>query len=93
MDKSKISDVMAAFVKNTKLEDIPKETVLFTKELALKTMAGMCAGSQLEGGVPLVKYAKSVGGHREAGVIGHGFKSSVLDREFDPCKWTFCTRC
>lgn len=73
----KLSDVLARFVKNTKLEDIPPETILFTKELALKTLAGMIAGSQLEGGVPLVNYAKSVGGTPDAGVIGSKFKSSI----------------
>jgi len=38
-------DILAKFIKETKLEDIPPETLTFTKELSLKTLAGMVAGS------------------------------------------------
>ena len=73
MKKEILSDELASFVKKITLEDIPPETVLFTKELALKTLAGMVAGSATDAATPIIEYAKDTGGEPEAGVLGCRF--------------------
>lgn len=77
MGVESISDVLASFVENTTLADIPAETVEFTKSLALKTLAGMVAGSATNASKPLVQYALQDVGVKEAGVLGCGFSSSI----------------
>lgn len=68
-------DILAKFIKETKLEDIPPETLTFTKELSLKTLAGMVAGSATGAAKPIIEYAKETESLPEAGVIGCKFKS------------------
>ena len=41
-----ISKQLSEFLVETKLKDIPKETIEFTKQLGLKTVAGMLNGSK-----------------------------------------------
>jgi len=73
MEKQVLSNELASFVKNVTLEDIPQETILFVKELALKTLAGMVAGSATDAAAPMVEYVKESGGRPEAGVLGCRF--------------------
>lgn len=72
-----ISEEFGSFVESTTLKDIPEETVQFTKSLALKTLAGMIAGSATEASKPLLDYAKEDNHTQEAGVLGSGFSCSV----------------
>ncbi|SHJ36022.1 MmgE/PrpD family protein [Desulfofundulus thermosubterraneus] len=72
-----IADTISAFVQKTTLEDIPSNTIEFTKQLALKTMAGMVAGSATDSGRRMAAYTREVQGAVEAGVIGCGFRTSV----------------
>lgn len=68
-----INDI-AKFVCQTKLENIPVETINYTKELCLKTLAGMVAGSATSAATPVIEYANAVK-ITEAGVVGCKFKS------------------
>jgi len=72
-----MADIFAKFIRETELEDIPPETVLFTKELSLKTLAGMVAGSATDAGKPLINYLKDTECSQDVGVIGSKFKSSL----------------
>jgi hypothetical protein len=46
-----ISKRLCEFLIETKFKDIPKETVEFTKQLGLKTVAGMLNGSKRPAGL------------------------------------------
>ena len=72
-----IADVLAKFIRETKLENIPPETLRFTKELSLKTLAGMVAGSATGAAKPIIDYVKDTQSFPDAGVIGCKFKSSL----------------
>ncbi|MFC1929376.1 MmgE/PrpD family protein [Chloroflexota bacterium] len=71
-----IGEQLAEFTTKTKLEDVPKETIGFAKELLLKTVAGMLAGSRYPTGKKMVKFIKERNQAPEVGVIGCGFKTS-----------------
>ncbi|GAB6171588.1 MmgE/PrpD family protein [Paradesulfitobacterium aromaticivorans] len=72
-----MADIFAKFIKDTTFESIPPETVRFTKEFSLKTLAGMVAGSATDAGKPIVNYLKDTESSQDAGVIGSKFKSSL----------------
>lgn len=73
----RISEQFAQFVVNTKIVDIPEETIIYTKELLLKTVAGMLAGTKTPACQKLVKYVKNQPYNEEASVLGCGFKTSI----------------
>lgn len=72
-----IAENFSRFIVETKFEDIPPETVKFTKELTLKCIAGMLAGSVVPTSKKVIKYVRERQGLPEAGVIGCGFRASV----------------
>lgn len=74
---NRMADIFAKFIKETTFESIPSETVRFTKEFSLKTLAGMVAGSATGAGKPIVNYLKDTEISQDAGVIGSKFKSSL----------------
>jgi 2-methylcitrate dehydratase PrpD len=77
-----ISKKFSEFIMETNLGDIPPETMKFTKELALKTVAGMLAGSITLAGRKITNFIRNQGGPAEASVIGCGFRSSVENASF-----------
>ncbi|WP_206812011.1 MmgE/PrpD family protein [Paradesulfitobacterium ferrireducens] len=74
---NRMADIFAKFIKETTFESIPSETVRFTKEFSLKTLAGIVAGSATGAGKPIVNYLKDTEISQDAGVIGSKFKSSL----------------
>ncbi|MFQ6110512.1 MAG: MmgE/PrpD family protein [Nitrospinota bacterium] len=74
-----IAKRLAEFIVDTKFNDIPPDTVRFTKELTLKCVAGMVAGSTVATSKKVIKYIKDRRGMPEAGVIGCGFRTAVED--------------
>jgi len=72
-----ISKQLSEFLAETKLKDIPRETIEFTKQLGLKTVAGMLNGSKRPTGRKIASLIQGQGGPCEAGLIGSGFKASV----------------
>ncbi|HIJ55889.1 MAG TPA: MmgE/PrpD family protein [Deltaproteobacteria bacterium] len=72
-----MADRLSSFVVETTFKDIPADTVRFTKELALKTTAGMLAGSRLSESKKFIAYIKEKGGKSEAGIVGDSFRTSV----------------
>jgi 2-methylcitrate dehydratase PrpD len=72
-----LADTLGAFVARTTLADIPRETVAYTKSLALKTLAGMMVGASTGAARPVIEWARESGGPAEAGILGAGFRSSI----------------
>src|SRR5271157_5984013 len=77
-----ISKRLCEFLVETKFKDVPQETVEFTKQLGLKTVAGMLNGSKRPAGRRIASFIKDQGGPSEASLIGSGFKSSVENANF-----------
>ena len=72
-----IAEKLSHFIVQTKFNDIPPETVRFTKELTLKCIAGTLAGSIVPTSKKVIKYVKERQGLPEAGVVGCGFRTSI----------------
>lgn len=73
-------DNLVDFIVNTGYNDIPEETLNFTKQLSMKTIAGMVAGSVQPTGRKMVNYTATRSSEKsEAGVIGCGFQTSLTD--------------
>jgi 2-methylcitrate dehydratase PrpD len=72
-----MAERISAFVADTTFDSIPTDTVRFTKELALKTIAGMLAGSRLSENKKLVTYLREKDGKSEVGIVGDCFRTSV----------------
>lgn len=68
---------LSAFVVETTFNDIPSDTVRFIKELALKTIAGMLAGSKLSQSKTFINYIKGKDAKSEVGIIGDSLRTSV----------------
>lgn len=77
-----LSDRIAEFVADTNFDDIPKETVFFTKHLSSKIVAAMLSGSTTPAGRKTAEYIKSKQGSEEAGVIGASFRCALEDAVF-----------
>lgn len=76
---TEVSGPLVEFITKTELEDIPKKTLEFVKGLALKTAAGILAGSAMPTGKKMAEYVKERNQNREVGIMGYGFKSSLWD--------------
>lgn len=77
-----IMDQVAEFVYETGFDDIPEETVFYTKLLCSKIVAAMLSGATTTVGLGAIEYAESKGGNKETGVIGTGSRVSLEDAVF-----------
>jgi 2-methylcitrate dehydratase PrpD len=77
-----ILDKIAEFVHVTRFEDIPDETVTFTKFLCSKIVAAMLSGATTRAGRKTIQYAESRGCRGESGVVGAGARASLEDAAF-----------
>ncbi|WP_299977984.1 MmgE/PrpD family protein [Desulfobacula sp.] len=77
-----IMDQLAAFVFETDFQDIPDETVLYTKALTSKIVAAMLTGSTTVAGKRIIKYTESKNAPGEIGAIGSGKKFLIEDAIF-----------
>jgi 2-methylcitrate dehydratase PrpD len=77
-----LADRLAEFVADTNFDDIPNETVSFTKHLASKIVAAMLNGSTTSAGRKTASYIKAKQGVAEAGVIGARFRCTLEDAAF-----------
>lgn len=68
---------LAEFTVQTKISDIPPETIAFTKGLALKTVAGMLVGSTMAVGKKVIQSTAARGHGSEVGVMGSRLKTSL----------------
>jgi 2-methylcitrate dehydratase PrpD len=77
-----LADQLTEFVADTGFDDIPEETVTYTKHLASKIVAAMLNGSATRAGRKTASYIESKQGVPEAGVIGAGFRCALEDAAF-----------
>ncbi len=68
---------VAELVCKTKLDQIPREVVNYSKSLALSALGGMVAGAPIPSGKAVTRYIQRMGGNPEATVVASGFKTSV----------------
>lgn len=71
----KMAEEFSRFIVETEFKDIPPETVKFAKELTLKNIAGMLAGSTVPTSRRIIRYVRERAISPEAGVIGCGFRA------------------
>jgi 2-methylcitrate dehydratase PrpD len=77
-----ISVQLAKFVVETKYPEIPEEAVGYAKELTLKTMAAVLAGSSHPSVRKLTKLIRGRRLPEDVGVTGCGFKTSLWEAIF-----------
>ncbi|MBL7213734.1 MAG: MmgE/PrpD family protein [Desulfobacteraceae bacterium] len=77
-----IIDRVAEFVYETSFEDIPNETVTYTKLLCSKIVAAMLSGATTQAGRKTIQHVESKGCKGESGVIGAGARTSLEDAVF-----------
>jgi 2-methylcitrate dehydratase len=68
---------VAERVWQTKLDQIPREVVNYSKSLALSALGGMVSGASLPNCRAVTRYVRRMGGNPEATVAASGFKTSV----------------
>ena len=71
------TEQIARFIVETSYTSIPAEAVRLAKDAVLDALGVTLAGSVETAGKIIGQYVREVGGSPQAGVIGHGFKSSV----------------
>jgi 2-methylcitrate dehydratase PrpD len=88
----KMEKALAKFVRETKYEDLPKETVATVKLQLLALFGAVIAAHGAEGCEEAVGYVRDIGGKEEATVLMHGgrvpaqmaaFVNSVMGRALD----------
>jgi 2-methylcitrate dehydratase PrpD len=73
---------LASFTVNTTIKDITPGAIDFTKQLALKTVAGMLAGSHMPSGKKIANFIKKNPDGKGFGVIGFDFEASLWKSVF-----------
>ena len=68
---------VAELVCETKLDQIPREVVNYSKSLALSALGGMVSGAPIPNCKAVTRYVRRMGGNPEATVAASGFKTSV----------------
>lgn len=77
-----IATQLVEFALQTKYEDIPKEVIDYCKQLTLKTVSGMLAGSAKPSGRKLAGIIKDQKLPKQVGVMGSGFKTALWEGVF-----------
>jgi len=77
-----ISTRLAEFITETQYPEIPQEVLTFTKQLTMKTVAGMVVGSSLPPSRKIANIVKNRNLNGDIGVIGCGFQTSLWEAIF-----------
>ena len=81
-NKHNVSDVMlklSDYISQAYRKPLPKEVAFRAKLHLVDTFAAMISGTKLLPGKKGISYVKSLGGRKEAGVVGTKFVTSVLN--------------
>jgi len=73
---------LAEFTVNTRLEDLTPQALLAVKQLALKTFAGMLAGSRMDAGAKIADFVRQHPDGNDINVVAKGFKASLWKATF-----------
>ncbi|MFC1970800.1 MmgE/PrpD family protein [Chloroflexota bacterium] len=77
-----VASQLAEFAAETTYRDIPPEVVAFAKNLTLKVIAGMLAGTAKPSGRKMARMIKDRMLPEEVGAIGCGFRTSLWEATF-----------
>ncbi len=79
MENSEIQTTIriAELACKTKLDQIPREVIHYSKSLALSALGGMVSGAEIPRCKCITRYIQRMGGNPEATVAASGFKTSV----------------
>jgi 2-methylcitrate dehydratase PrpD len=77
-----VASELAEFAIRTKYEDIPKAVLEYGKQLTLKTVSGVLAGSAKPSGRKLTQIIKEKKLSEQVGVMGTGFRTSLWESVF-----------
>jgi 2-methylcitrate dehydratase PrpD len=80
--KNETAARLAEFTTATQLEDLSPQALISAKQLALKTFAGMLAGSSMDAGQRIAEFVRSKPDGEQVGVVGHAFKASLWKATF-----------
>lgn len=81
-NKPETTKILAQFVVDTGYKNIPREAIEFSKQLILHCLGGAVAGARHPASKIFIDHIRAQGGAAEAGVMGAGFKSSVVNAAF-----------
>lgn len=70
-------DTLAEFVCDTDFDNIPDETVTFSKYLMSKIVAAMLTGAKTVAGQRTIEYVQSMKGPAEVGAVGAGLRCAL----------------
>lgn len=73
---------LAEFTVKTGLEDLPPKVLIAVKQLALKTFAGMLAGSSMDAGARIADFVQQNPDGNDVGVVGKNFRASLWKATF-----------
>jgi hypothetical protein len=73
---------LAGYIAAAPRKALPKSTVEATKHHILDTIAAMVSGAKLPPGRIAISYVKTLGGSREAAVVGSKFVTSAVNAAF-----------
>jgi 2-methylcitrate dehydratase PrpD len=73
---------LAAYIACAAKKPLPKAVIEKTKHHVLDTLAAMVSGSRLLPGIKAISYVKTLGGAKEATVIGSRFVTTVINAAF-----------
>jgi 2-methylcitrate dehydratase len=82
---------IAELICHTKLNQIPREVLNYSKSLALSALGGVVAGAPLPNCTAVTRYVKRMGGKPEATVAASGFKTSVESAALANCHFAHTT--
>ena len=71
------TEKLAQFVVHSNFDNMPPEAIDLAKDAIMDGLGVTLGGSTETAGKIVAQYVKEVGGNPQAGVIGHGFKSSA----------------
>ena len=78
-DSKDIVGELCSYIAGATARDLPAGWVVKAKHHILDTIASMVSGAQLEPGRMAIKYARTLGGKREALVMGTRFRTTAIN--------------
>jgi len=72
-----VTEKLVGFIVGTNFGDIPQEAIDIAKAAMLDCLGTTLAGSTEPAGEIIAQFVKEMGGEPKAGVVGHGFRTSL----------------
>ena len=71
-------DRLAAFVADTRFEDLPPDAIVAARDVVLDTLGAITAGSRLTENANFARLAAEMGGPGKAGIVGHPYRAQPV---------------